>query len=69
MESKILTNQRHKLKCQFLLYFWAGSASGGVDVVDKQDVGLTNHVSFHGLNLQNGHKYFVSVTGMSVSND
>jgi hypothetical protein len=32
---------------------------GGIDIVDKENVGVTNRVSFHGLKLQNGHKYYV----------
>ncbi|XP_052095904.1 uncharacterized protein LOC127731085 [Mytilus californianus] len=39
-----------------------GSTENGIDVIDSVDVGITNHVSFHGLNLQNGHEYFVKLT-------
>jgi len=42
----------------------SGSVDGGVDIVDKKNVGVTNRVSFHGLKFQNGHKYYVTVTGM-----
>ncbi|CAC5375033.1 unnamed protein product [Mytilus coruscus] len=38
-----------------------GSVEGGVDIVDNHNVGVTNHMSFHNLQLQNGHKYFVTV--------
>jgi hypothetical protein len=41
-----------------------GSIDGGVDIVDKENVGVTNRVSFHGLKLQNGKKYYVTVMGM-----
>ena len=40
-----------------------GSVEGGVDIVDNHNVGVTNHMSFHNLQLQNGHKYFVTVKG------
>ncbi|XP_052095905.1 uncharacterized protein LOC127731087 [Mytilus californianus] len=40
-----------------------GSTENGIDVIDCADVGITNHVSFHGLNLQNGHEYFVKLIG------
>ncbi|CAC5401969.1 unnamed protein product [Mytilus coruscus] len=39
-----------------------GSTENGIDVIDSVNVGITNHVSFHGLNLQNGHEYFAKLT-------
>ncbi|XP_076075248.1 uncharacterized protein LOC143046131 isoform X2 [Mytilus galloprovincialis] len=45
-----------------------GSVEGGVDIVDNHNVGLTNHMSFHNLQLQNGHKYFVTVKGIDFIN-
>jgi len=50
-----------KFKC--ILSFSTGSTEDGVDVLDNVNVGVTNHVSFHGLHLQNGHQYYVKVTG------
>jgi hypothetical protein len=44
--------------------FFSGSIDGGVDIVDKENVGVTNRVSFHELKLQNGQKYYVTVMGM-----
>ena len=46
------------------LCFFSGSIDGGVDIVDKENVGVTNRVSFHELKLQNGQKYYVTVMGM-----
>lgn len=46
-----------------------GSVKDGVDVIDKRNVGVTNHVSFHGLTLQEGHTYFVSVSGKFILTD
>ncbi|CAC5375018.1 unnamed protein product [Mytilus coruscus] len=45
-----------------------GSVVGGVDIVDNKNVRLTNHVTFHDLQLQNGHKYFVTVTAYDFVN-
>ncbi|XP_071153805.1 uncharacterized protein [Mytilus edulis] len=45
-----------------------GSTENGKDVIDSVNVGITNHVSFHGLNLQNGHQYFVKLTGFDLLN-
>ena len=50
--------------CTYISFMISGSVDGGVDIVDKENVGVTNRVSFHGLKLQNGHKYYVTVTGM-----
>ncbi|XP_053398434.1 uncharacterized protein LOC128556766 [Mercenaria mercenaria] len=38
-----------------------GTTAGGVDIRRFTDVGLTNHKTFHDLNLQNGHTYFATV--------
>lgn len=46
-----------------------GSVEDGVDVIDKRNVGVTNHVSFHDLTLQDGHTYYVSVSGDVESTD
>ena len=43
--------------------FVAGSIEDGVDIVHNLNVGVTNHASIHDLQLQNGHQYFVKVTG------
>ncbi|XP_060084880.1 uncharacterized protein LOC132564227 [Ylistrum balloti] len=39
-----------------------GTTAGGNDMVDFTDVGAGNHVAFHGLQLQNGHTYYATVT-------
>ncbi|CAG2198380.1 unnamed protein product [Mytilus edulis] len=44
------------------------SVVGGVDIIDNKNVGLTNHVALHDLQLQNGHKYFVTVTAYDFVN-
>ncbi|XP_076085163.1 uncharacterized protein LOC143055975 isoform X1 [Mytilus galloprovincialis] len=44
-----------------------GSVEGGSDIVEFTDVGIVNHVTFHSLNLQNGHDYFASVKGIDFS--
>ncbi|KAL5006990.1 hypothetical protein ScPMuIL_015796 [Solemya velum] len=41
-----------------------GTSPGGVDIRDYSDVGVTNHVTFHNLTLQNGHSYYASVKGV-----
>ncbi|CAC5375358.1 unnamed protein product [Mytilus coruscus] len=43
-----------------------GSIEGGNDIIDQRNVGLTNHMSFHSLQLQNGHKYFVTLRGFDI---
>ncbi|CAG2197001.1 unnamed protein product [Mytilus edulis] len=43
-----------------------GSIEGGNDLIDRRNVGLTNHMSFHSLQLQNGHKYFVTLRGFDM---
>ena len=42
----------------------SGTSSGGKDVLDFQDVGLTNMKIVTGLSLRNGETYYVTVTGM-----
>ncbi|XP_076085244.1 uncharacterized protein LOC143056054 isoform X2 [Mytilus galloprovincialis] len=44
-----------------------GSVEGGSDIVEFTNVGIVNHVTFHNLNLQNGHDYFASVKGIDFS--
>ncbi|KAK7500517.1 hypothetical protein BaRGS_00008092 [Batillaria attramentaria] len=38
-----------------------GSVPAGEDVLKNGDVGLTNHVTLHGLRLQDGHTYYVTI--------
>ncbi|XP_033124572.1 uncharacterized protein LOC117122905, partial [Anneissia japonica] len=38
-----------------------GTYPGGIDVIDFVDVGITNHVLVHNMNLHNGQTYFVTV--------
>nr|KAG5709289.1 hypothetical protein BaRGS_018041 [Batillaria attramentaria] len=38
-----------------------GSVPAGEDVLKYADVGLTNHVTLHGLRLQDGHTYYVTI--------
>ncbi|XP_070570802.1 uncharacterized protein [Ptychodera flava] len=40
-----------------------GTSPGGVDIQDFINVGLTNHVVAHGLNLQSGQTYYATVRG------
>ncbi|XP_063408929.1 uncharacterized protein LOC134692410 [Mytilus trossulus] len=44
-----------------------GSVEGGSDIVEFTNVGIVNHITFHNLNLQNGHDYFASVKGIDFS--
>ena len=43
--------------------FITGSSHGGHDVVDFEDVGLTNMKIFSGLSLQNGETYHATIKG------
>ncbi|XP_021356985.1 uncharacterized protein LOC110452658 [Mizuhopecten yessoensis] len=44
-----------------------GTTAGGNDMVDFTDVGASNHIAFHGLQLQNGHTYYATVTAMDFA--
>ena len=43
--------------------FIVGSVEDGVDIIDNLNVGVTNHASVHDLQLQNGHQYYLKITG------
>lgn len=57
---------KFKLKILFLIEFillFLGSSPNGYDIVASKSVGVTNHIAIHGLHLNNGHKYYASITG------
>lgn len=40
-----------------------GTTSGGNDVFPFENVGTVQHKALHGLNLQNGYKYYATIKG------
>ncbi|KAL3843250.1 hypothetical protein ACJMK2_021192 [Sinanodonta woodiana] len=49
-------------------YLALGTSPGAIDVMPFKNVGIKNHMTIHGLNLQNGHTYFAAVKALDFAN-
>ena len=52
----------------YLTSYFTGSTKGGTDIAAYTNVGIVNHYTVHGLQLQDGHEYYATVRGIIYLN-